>query len=93
MINTFEDLFEKMRLAGHDPHRLMAMHEEHRHWKAQFEQHHGTNNLTAYVRLQMCRENLLGYLACLQDTAYICQSEYDRLWSSLDLTEKAQYEQ
>lgn len=85
MINTFEDLFEKMKLAGHDPHRLMAMHEEYRHWKPQSEKHSGANNMMACVRLQMCRENLLGYLACLQDTTCICQSEYDQLWNSLNV--------
>ncbi len=91
MIGTFEELFEKLKVAGYDPHRLMVMYADHQDWKRISEKNPGANNLTAYVRLQMCRENLLGYLSCLQDMAYICQSEYDQLWSSLEQTEEVRY--
>lgn len=85
MINTFEDLFEKMRVAGHDSPRLESMHEGFLHWREQYRQSSGTAELAALVHVNRYRDNLQGYLSGLQETAYICQSEYDRLWNSLDV--------
>ncbi len=85
MIRTFEELFEKMKENGHDPHRLEELHASYFYWKEQHEQNPGTAGLAALVYRHRYRDNLLGYLTCLQDTAYICQSEYDRLWDSLSI--------
>lgn len=79
MIRTFEELFDRMRADRHNPHSLMAMYEEHRYWKKMSEKNSGTAELSAFVHMNKYRDNLLGYLSCLQDTAYICQSEYDQL--------------
>lgn len=85
MIRTFEELFEKMRLAGHDSPRLESMHEEFLHWRDQYRQSSGTAELAALVHVNKYRDSLQGYLSCLLETEYICQSEYDRLWNSLEL--------
>lgn len=85
MINTFEDLFEKMRLAGHDSPGLESMHERFLHWREQYRQSSGTIELAALVHMNRYRDNLQGYLSGLLETEYICQSEYDRLWSGLEV--------
>lgn len=84
MIRTFEELFAKIRLTGHDSPRLESMHEGFVFWREQYRQSSGTAELAARVHMSRYRDNLQGYLSCLQETAYICQSEYDRLWSSLN---------
>lgn len=85
MIRTFEELFEKMRLVRHDSPRLESMYERFLHWRDQYRQNSGTAELAALVQTNKYRNSLQGYLSCLLETEYICQSEYDRLWSGLEV--------
>ena len=85
MIRTFEELFGKLEAEGCNSHRLKGIYQSYLDWKDEHRKSSGTARTTALIHQGIYRNSLMGYLSCLQDTGYICQSEYDQLWNSLEL--------
>lgn len=90
MIRTFEELFEKLEAEGCNSHRLKGIYQSYLDWKDEHRKSSGTARTTALIHQGIYRNSLMGYLSCLQDTGYICQSEYDQLWNSLELPERGE---
>ena len=84
MITTFEELFEKMKADGKNWIPLHNMYHSYLHWYGETKKESGSGRSTAHSIKNRDAENLMGYLSCLRDLGYISESEYGKLWGSLD---------